>query len=47
LQASESAHDVPFRTAVVVQPVDALQPSVVQGLPSLQVSAVPAVQVPL
>jgi hypothetical protein len=47
LQTFASAHDVPFATGVVVQPVDALQPSVVQGLPSLHVSGVPEVQRPL
>jgi hypothetical protein len=47
LQAFESAQDVPFSTGAVVQPVDGLHPSVVHALPSLQVSAVPAVQVPL
>jgi hypothetical protein len=47
LQTFASAHDVPFATGVVVQPVDALQPSVVHGLPSLQTSGVPAVHEPL
>jgi hypothetical protein len=47
LQALASAHEVPFRTGVVVQPVEGLQLSVVHAFPSLQTSAVPAVQVPL
>jgi hypothetical protein len=47
LQALASAQEVPFSTGAVVQPVDALHPSVVHALPSLQVSALPAVQVPL
>jgi len=46
LQTLPSAHDVPFVTAVVVHPVAGVQPSVVQGLPSLHVSGVPAVQAP-
>jgi hypothetical protein len=46
LQRLESAHDVPFVTGVVVQPVAGLQPSVVHTLPSLQTIAVPAVQTP-
>jgi hypothetical protein len=46
LQAFPSAHDVPFATTVTVQPVAGTQLSVVQGLPSLQTSAEPAVQVP-
>ena len=46
LQTLASAHDVPFVTGVVVQPVAGLQPSVVQALPSSQSSAVPAVQTP-
>jgi hypothetical protein len=46
LQTSPSAHEVPLATAVAVQPVAALQPSVVHGLPSLHVSGVPAVQAP-
>jgi hypothetical protein len=47
LQRFPSAHDVPLVTALVVQPVVGLQPSVVQGLPSLQLSGVPAVHTPL
>jgi hypothetical protein len=47
LQASPSAHVVPFATAVFWQPEAGLQLSVVQTLPSLQLSGVPAVQVPL
>jgi hypothetical protein len=47
LQTLVSAHNVPFRTAVAVQPKTALHPSVVHTLPSLQLSGVPAVQVPL
>jgi hypothetical protein len=47
LQTLLSAHGVPFVTGVVVQPKAGLQPSVVHTLPSLQTSAVPAVQVPL
>ena len=46
LQTLASAHDVPFVTGVVVQPKAGLQLSVVQTLPSLQTSGVPAVQVP-
>jgi hypothetical protein len=46
LQRFESAHDVPFVTGVVVQPVAGLQPSVVHTLPSLQTIGVPAVQTP-
>ena len=46
LQTLPSRHDVPLRTAVLVQPVVALQVSVVHTLLSLQLSAVPAVQVP-
>jgi hypothetical protein len=47
LQTFASAHGVPLVTGLVVQPKVALQPSVVHTLPSLQTSAVPAVQVPL
>jgi len=47
LQTFPSLHEVPFSTAVVVQPVAGLQVSVVQTLLSLQLSAVPAVQDPL
>jgi len=39
-------HAVPFSTFVCVQPVAGLQPSVVHGLPSLQPSGGPAVQLP-
>jgi hypothetical protein len=46
LHTVESAHGVPFATGVVSQPVTGSQESVVQTLPSLQVSGVPAVQVP-
>ena len=46
LQRLPSLHDVPLATGAVWQPVAGLQVSVVQGLPSLQVSGVPAVQVP-
>src|SRR5262249_27440133 len=41
-----SAHEVPFESAVAVQPVVGLQPSVVQGLLSLQTSGAPAAQTP-
>ena len=46
LQALPSLHDVPFATAVLLQPVVGLQVSVVHGLPSLQLSGDPAVQAP-
>jgi hypothetical protein len=46
LHALPSLHDVPLLFGVYVQPVEALQESVVQGLLSLHVSAVPAVHVP-
>jgi hypothetical protein len=46
-QTSASAHGVPLGTGVAVQPATGLQPSVVHGFASLQVRAVPAVQVPL
>jgi hypothetical protein len=46
LQTLVSSHGVPFDTGVFVQPVDGLQLSVVQMLLSLQLSAVPGVQVP-
>jgi hypothetical protein len=46
-QASPSAQEDPFGTAVVRHPVAGSQLSVVQTLPSLQVSGVPAVQAPL
>src|SRR5262249_232289 len=42
-----SAHDVPFVTGVLRQPRTGSQLSVVHGLLSLQLSAVPAVQAPL
>ena len=44
---SASAHGVPLGTGAAVQPSTGLQLSVVHTLPSLQLSAVPAVQVPL
>jgi hypothetical protein len=47
LQTLPSAQAVPFKTGVLEQPVAGLQESVVQTLPSLQLSGVPAVQVPL
>jgi hypothetical protein len=47
LQTLPSVHDVPLVTLLVVHPVAGLQPSVVQGLPSLHVSGVPALQAPL
>jgi hypothetical protein len=47
LHASPSEQDVPFVTGVATQPVLGLHESVVHGLPSLQVSDVPAVHVPL
>jgi hypothetical protein len=47
LQTVPSAHAVPFGTAVFWQPATALQLSVVQALPSLQLSGVPGVQAPL
>jgi hypothetical protein len=47
LQTLPSVHDVPLVTLVAVHPVAGLQPSVVQGLLSLHVSGVPAVQAPL
>jgi len=46
LHTLPSLQEVPFSTAVLVQPLTGLQPSVVHTLPSLQLSAVPAVQVP-
>jgi hypothetical protein len=42
-----SVHDVPFRTGVVEQPKAGTQLSVVQMLPSLQTSGVPAVHTPV
>jgi hypothetical protein len=47
LQTFPSAQAVPFKTGVLAQPVAGLQLSLVQTLPSLQLSGVPAVQVPL
>jgi hypothetical protein len=47
LQTLASAQEVPFTTGEYSQPKTGSQLSVVQGLPSLQLSAVPAVQVPL
>jgi hypothetical protein len=47
LQTLPSVHDVPLATLLAVHPVAGLQLSVVQGLPSLHVSGVPAVQAPL
>jgi hypothetical protein len=41
-----SAHEVPFSTGAFVQPVTGLQVSVVQMLPSLQLSAPPLVHTP-
>jgi hypothetical protein len=46
LQTLASVHDEPFGSAVLAHPVTALQLSVVQTLASLQLSGVPAVQVP-
>jgi hypothetical protein len=46
LHTVPSAHDVPFATAAFWQPLAALQESMVHGLPSLQLSGVPVVQVP-
>src|SRR5262249_43837260 len=46
LQTLASAHEVPLVTLVAVQPVAGTQLSVVHGLPSLQVSGVPATQTP-
>ena len=42
-----SLHAVPLVTEANWHPVDVLQLSVVQGLPSLQLRAEPAVQLPL
>jgi hypothetical protein len=47
LQALPSGHAVPFTTGVARQPLSGAQLSVVQPLPSLQASGVPAVQAPL
>jgi hypothetical protein len=46
LQTLPSLHAVPFATPANAHPVAGLQVSVVQGLLSLQTSAVPAVQTP-
>ena len=46
LHALPSLHEAPFETAVCLQPATGSQVSVVQGLLSLQVSDVPAVQAP-
>jgi hypothetical protein len=46
LQTLASRQVVPLATLVLAHPVVALQESVVQTLESLQLSAVPAVQVP-
>ena len=46
LQTVPSAHELPFRTGVFRQPSTGSQLSVVQTLPSLQLSGVPAVHVP-
>jgi hypothetical protein len=47
LQTVPSAQDEPFASAVFTHPVAGLQLSAVQALESLQLSAVPAAQVPL
>jgi hypothetical protein len=47
LHTVPSAHAVPFSTGVVWQPLAGLQLSVVHTFPSLHVSGVPAVQLPL
>jgi hypothetical protein len=47
LQTVESLHEVPFGTGAYWQPNTGSHVSVVQMLPSLQTSGVPAVQVPL
>jgi hypothetical protein len=46
LQAFPSEHEVPLVTGVLTHPVAGLHESVVHGLPSLQLGAVPAVQLP-
>jgi len=46
LQTLESAHDVPFTTAVCWQPEIGSQVSAVQGFVSTQLSAAPAEQTP-
>ena len=47
LQTLASLHDVPLSTGVLSQPKTGSHVSVVQGLPSLQLSVVPAVHTPL
>jgi hypothetical protein len=47
LQTSPSRHGVPLTTGLLWQPVTGSQLSVVQTLPSSQLSGVPAVHVPL
>jgi hypothetical protein len=47
LQALPSVHEVPLATLTFWQPVAGTQESVVQALPSLQLGAALAVQVPL
>jgi hypothetical protein len=47
LQTLPSLHEVPFSTGVFVHPKTGSQLSVVQTLASLQLSGVPAVQIPL
>jgi hypothetical protein len=47
LQTLPSLHDAPFATGVCTQPVLGLHVSMVQTFESLQLSGVPAVQVPL
>jgi hypothetical protein len=46
LHTVESAHDVPLERFVFWHPVTELQTSEVQRLPSSQLSAAPAVQMP-
>jgi hypothetical protein len=46
LHALPSVHEVPFASAVFWHPVEVLQESVVHGFESLQLSGVPAVQLP-
>jgi hypothetical protein len=46
LQTLPSPHEVPFNTGALMQPKIAAHESVVQGLLSLQLSGLPAVQVP-
>ena len=47
LQRLPSLHAVPLATATFWHPVDGVQLSVVQGLPSLQLGVEPAAQAPL